>query len=87
MAKVAKKAAPAKKGKYYQIISSATHPLKIKPVGSDGHDTYLRPHDSGMAGQQPSLTGHEVEVRYHFAITVMKKVWPDDFVLSEEREV
>ena len=66
MAKVAKKAAAPKKGKYFQIISSATHPLNIKPVGSDRHDTCLRPHDFGIAGRQPSLSVHELEVEVPF---------------------
>ena len=44
------KKAVAKKGKYFETFSSATHPLKTKPVGSARLQACLQPHGFGILG-------------------------------------
>ena len=63
MAKVPAKKAVAKKGKYFQIISSTTQCLGARPVGPWRHGLCLRLHTSDMGGWQPTLSVYEVEVR------------------------
>ena len=57
----AKKAA-VKKGKYFQIFSQGTQPLKIKPVGAGRLGHCLQAHGFDMVGKQPALSGHGPEV-------------------------
>ena len=65
MAKVAKKVV-AKKGKYFEIFSSATHLLNKKPVGHGRLRVWLPPHGIGMLVSHTSLLWHEVEVGIAF---------------------
>ena len=50
MAKAAAKKSVPKKGKYFQIFSPATHPLKMKPVGSARLGACLPFHGFGILG-------------------------------------
>ena len=60
------KKAVVKKGKYFETFSSATHPLKTKPVGSARLEACLQTHGFGILGRQLSLPGHEPEDRAAF---------------------
>ena len=56
----------AKKGKYIDIISRATHQLKTKPVGAGRHGHYLQLHGFDMSGRSLALSGHAAEVKCPF---------------------
>ena len=65
MAKTAAKKA-TKKGKYFEIFSSGTHLLNMKPVGHGRLWVGLAPHGIGMLVYETSLSWHGVEVRITF---------------------
>lgn len=57
----AKKVA-VKKGKYFQIFSQGTHPLKTKPVGAGRLGRYLQAHGYDIVGSPPAESAYVPEV-------------------------
>ena len=74
----------AKKGKYFDIFSQATQPLKIKPVRTCRLAYYLQIHSFDLLGILLSLSAYGAEVQQPFRKLVNKKSLVRRFSLTSE---